>query len=61
MRSTQTQHNKSTARNALGKRSGSHEEVLEHLGALFTFEKKVACITGAAGGVGRAAALGFAK
>ncbi|GBF89712.1 2-deoxy-D-gluconate 3-dehydrogenase [Raphidocelis subcapitata] len=40
---------------------GSHEEVLEHLGGLFTFENKVACITGAAGGVGRAAALGFAK
>lgn len=40
---------------------GSHEEVLEHLGSLFAFEGKVAMITGAAGGVGAAAALGFAK
>lgn len=40
---------------------GSHEEVLEHLGGLFAFENKVAMITGAAGGVGKAVALGFAK
>jgi NAD(P)-dependent dehydrogenase (short-subunit alcohol dehydrogenase family) len=35
--------------------------VLEHLGRLFAFEGKVAMITGAAGGVGKATALGFAK
>jgi len=40
---------------------GSHAEVLEHLGKLFAFEGKVAMITGAAGGVGKAAAVGFAK
>lgn len=40
---------------------GSHEEVLEYLGGLFDFEGKVAMITGAAGGVGKACALGFAK
>ncbi|KAI8476783.1 MAG: short-chain dehydrogenase/reductase SDR [Monoraphidium minutum] len=40
---------------------GSHEEVLEHLGSLFAFEGKVAMVTGAAGGVGRATALGLAK
>lgn len=40
---------------------GSHDAVLEYLGRIFSFEGKVALITGAAGGVGKALALGFAK
>ena len=34
--------------------------MLEHLGRLFAFEGKKVLVTGAAGGVGRAAALAFA-
>lgn len=36
------------------------EEVLDHLKGVFDLKDKIVMVTGAAGGVGRAAALGFA-